>query len=162
LHTLSLLSLQSLLRALTRRLGGGSAAAAACLALIALFSHALPAAAAVADVPLSLSDAASTLEATRSGFVQAFSLVFVSELGDKTFFIAGLLAAKTSRFISFTGSVSALAVMTILSTLIGVAFHSVPTALTSGLPFDDYIAVAAFLYFGLVTLRDASQVGFAL
>jgi putative Ca2+/H+ antiporter (TMEM165/GDT1 family) len=29
----------------------------------------------------------------------------VSEIGDKTFFIAGLLAAKYSRFIAFTGSV---------------------------------------------------------
>jgi putative Ca2+/H+ antiporter (TMEM165/GDT1 family) len=33
---------------------------------------------------------------------QAFSLVFVSEIGDKTFFIAGLLAMKTSRLISLS------------------------------------------------------------
>jgi hypothetical protein len=43
-----------------------------------------------------------------TGFYQAFSLVFVSEIGDKTFFIAGLLAMKTSRVISFIGSMAAL------------------------------------------------------
>lgn len=42
-----------------------------------------------------------------AGFVQAFSLIFVSELGDKTFFIAALLAAKFSRIVSFVGSVGA-------------------------------------------------------
>jgi putative Ca2+/H+ antiporter (TMEM165/GDT1 family) len=51
--------------------------------------------------------------------LQAFSLVFVSEIGDKTFFIAGLLAMKTSRLISFTGSMAALTVMTIISVVIG-------------------------------------------
>ena len=92
---------------------------------------------------------------TSSGFFQAFSLVFVSEIGDKTFFIAALLAAKTSRLISFAGSVGALAVMTVLAVLLGLAFHSVPTVFTSGLPLDDIVAAAAFLYFGVITLRDA-------
>ena len=44
-------------------------------------------------------------KAASSGFLQAFLLIFVSEIGDKTFFIAGLLAAKYSRLISFTGSI---------------------------------------------------------
>lgn len=92
---------------------------------------------------------------TSSGFFQAFSLVFVSEIGDKTFFIAALLAAKTSRLISFAGSVGALAVMTVLAVLLGLAFHSVPSVFTSGLPLDDIIAAAAFLYFGINTLKDA-------
>ena len=35
--------------------------------------------------------------ALQGGFAQAFSLIFVSELGDKTFFIAGLLAVKYGR-----------------------------------------------------------------
>lgn len=94
---------------------------------------------------------------TNSGFFQAFSLVFVSEIGDKTFFIAALLAAKTSRLISFAGSVGALAVMTVLAVALGLAFHSVPSTFTSGLPVDDIIAAAAFLYFGLITLKDAYE-----
>jgi putative Ca2+/H+ antiporter (TMEM165/GDT1 family) len=92
-----------------------------------------------------------------SGFVQAFLLVFVSEIGDKTFFMAGILAAKYGRFISFLGSMGALAIMTVISTLIGQLFHAVPASLTQGIPYDDYIAVAAFAYFGLKTLYDASQ-----
>lgn len=93
-----------------------------------------------------------------SGFLQAFLLIFVSEIGDKTFFIAGLLAAKYSRLISFTGSIGALAVMTILCTILGQIFHAVPSSLTQGLPFDDYIAVAAFAYFGLKTLKDTIDI----
>ena len=102
-----------------------------------------------------LTDAASVNE--ESGFLQAFLLIFVSEIGDKTFFIAGLLAAKYGRFISFTGSLGALSIMTVISCVLGQIFHAVPTSLTQGIPFDDYVAVAAFTYFGVKTLYDASQ-----
>lgn len=40
----------------------------------------------------------------KSGFFAAFSLIFLSELGDKTFFIAALLAMKVGRTISFLGA----------------------------------------------------------
>lgn len=91
------------------------------------------------------------------GFLQSFLLIFISEIGDKTFFIAGLLAAKYGRFISFTGSIGALAVMTVLSTILGQIFHAIPPSLTQGVPYDDVIAVVAFAYFGLKTLYDSSQ-----
>merc|ERR1719261_670568 len=61
-----------------------------------------------------------------TGFYQAFSLVFVSEIGDKTFFMAGLLAMKTSKVISFLGSMGALFVMTLISVVIGQTFQAVP------------------------------------
>lgn len=96
-------------------------------------------------------------QAADSGFVQAFLLIFLSELGDKTFFIAGLLAAKYGKLISFAGSMGALATMTVISVLLGQLFHAVPDSLTQGFPFDDVIAVVAFTYFGLKTLYDASQ-----
>mmetsp|Transcript_28289 Transcript_28289/g.47562 ORF Transcript_28289/g.47562 Transcript_28289/m.47562 type:complete len:320 (+) Transcript_28289:96-1055(+) len=92
-----------------------------------------------------------------SGFVQSFLLIFVSEIGDKTFFIAGLLAAKYGRLISFVGSIGALAVMTVISTILGQIFHAVPPSITQGIPFDDVVAVIAFSYFGVKTLLDASQ-----
>lgn len=92
-----------------------------------------------------------------SGFLQSFLLIFISEIGDKTFFIAGLLAAKYGRFVSFTGSIGALAVMTVISTVLGQLFHAIPPSLTQGVPYDDVIAVLAFTYFGLKTLFDASQ-----
>lgn len=95
---------------------------------------------------------------TETGFYQAFSLVFVSEIGDKTFFIAGLLAMKTSKLISFIGSMGALIVMTIISVVIGQLFHAVPAGLLGegmSIPFDDIAAVLAFAFFGIKILRDA-------
>mmetsp|Transcript_34357 Transcript_34357/g.60782 ORF Transcript_34357/g.60782 Transcript_34357/m.60782 type:complete len:369 (-) Transcript_34357:76-1182(-) len=94
-------------------------------------------------------------QANNSGFVQAFLLIFASEIGDKTFFLAGLLAAKYSILISAAGSIGALSVMTVISTIIGQVFHSVPESITQGIPFDDYAAIAAFTYFGAKTLYDA-------
>jgi len=106
-----------------------------------------------------LADAASTSALierfTETGFYQAFSLVFLSEIGDKTFFIAGLLAMKTSKFVSFVGSIGALAVMTVISVLLGQIFHAVPAGLSQGLPLDDIAAVLAFSFFGFKTLKDA-------
>lgn len=51
----------------------------------------------------------------------------------------------------------ALAAMTIISTVLGQLFHAVPESITKGVPYDDYIAVAAFAYFGIKTLWDASK-----
>jgi len=92
-----------------------------------------------------------------TGFYQAFSLVFLSEIGDKTFFIAGLLAMKVSRILSFLGSIGALAVMTVISCAIGQIFHAVPSGLTQGLPLDDIAAVIAFAFFGFKTLKEAFE-----
>lgn len=96
-------------------------------------------------------------QANDSGFLQAFLLIFISEIGDKTFFIAGLLAAKYGKVISFTGSIGALAIMTVISCVLGQIFHAIPPSLTQGVPYDDIVAVAAFTYFGLKTLYDANQ-----
>ncbi|XP_067126252.1 putative divalent cation/proton antiporter TMEM165 isoform X2 [Centruroides vittatus] len=53
------------------------------------------------------------------GFIHAFvaslSVIVVSELGDKTFFIAAILAMHHSRLVVFLGAMTALVVMTILS-----------------------------------------------
>jgi len=93
-----------------------------------------------------------------SAFVQAISLIFVSELGDKTFFIAALLAARASKLLTFAGCAGALALMTAVSVVIGQVFHAVPTSLTRGLPIDDYVAIVSFLYFGVKSLLDANAV----
>lgn len=61
----------------------------------------------------------------KSGFLAAFSLIFLSEIGDKTFFIAALLAMKLGRWVAFLGSVSSLAVMTLISVSIGAVFSRV-------------------------------------
>ena len=90
-----------------------------------------------------------------SAFVQATSLIFVSEIGDKTFFIATLLAARASRLLTFAGCAGALALMTVISVAIGQIFHAVPAELVGGLPLDDYVAVASFIFFGIKSITDA-------
>jgi len=94
---------------------------------------------------------------TETGFYQAFTLVFLSEIGDKTFFMAGLLAIQTSKFTSFIGSMAALAVMTVISVAIGQVFHAVPAGISQGVPLDDVAAVLAFAFFGFKTLKDAIE-----
>ena len=44
-----------------------------------------------------MQDWARTSGLSRSGFPAAFAIIFVSEIGDKTFFIAALLAMKVRR-----------------------------------------------------------------
>lgn len=57
------------------------------------------------------------------GFVSAFLLILFSELGDKTFFIAVLLALKHSKSVVFAGSFGALAVMTVISVRFSSQYH---------------------------------------
>jgi putative Ca2+/H+ antiporter (TMEM165/GDT1 family) len=91
----------------------------------------------------------------RSGFPAAFSLIFLSEIGDKTFFIAALLAAKFGRWLSFSASVLSLSVMTIVSVAIGQSFRHVPEFLKSGLPIGEWASVTLLVYFGIRTIKDA-------
>ena len=81
-----------------------------------------------------------------------------AQLGDKTFFIAALLAARASKLLTFAGCAGALAFMTAVSVVIGQVFHAVPTSITRGLPIDDYVAIASFLFFGVKSLLDALEV----
>ncbi|KAL9269307.1 PAM71, chloroplastic-like protein [Drosera capensis] len=74
-----------------------------------------------------------------TGFASAFLLIFFSELGDKTFFIAALLAARNSAAAVFTGTFGAL------------AFGE------NDLPVDDIAAVLLLVYFGVSTLIDATS-----
>lgn len=55
----------------------------------------------------------------REGVVSGFLLIFFSEIGDKTFFIALLLALKQPKSLVFTGTFGALAIMTVISVLLG-------------------------------------------
>jgi len=89
----------------------------------------------------------------------------VSEIGDKTFFIAAILAAGGSggqeaqggnqKVLTFAGAIAALAVMTGLAVGLGQLFHSVPDA--GGLPVDDICSILAFGFFGVKLLTDASN-----
>lgn len=93
----------------------------------------------------------------RSGVTAAFGLIFVSEIGDKTFFIAALLAMKRGRAVVLAGAVAALALMTGVSVAIGRLFSKLPDSFSSTLPLGEYAAAAALFFFGVKALRDASR-----
>jgi len=84
-----------------------------------------------------------------AAFTSGFLLVGISELGDKTFFIAMLLAMRHSRRLVFLGVVLALAIMTILSVLMGQVISLLPK-------YPIYLAeITLFIGFGLKLLYDA-------
>ena len=69
------------------------------------------------------------------------------------------LDRRTSKLLTFTGCASALAFMTVVSVAIGQIFHAVPASFTRGLPINNYVAIASFLYFGVKSLLDAREIG---
>uniref|UniRef100_A0A0P6J6A9 GDT1 family protein n=1 Tax=Aedes aegypti TaxID=7159 RepID=A0A0P6J6A9_AEDAE len=81
-------------------------------------------------------------------FIASFSVIIVSELGDKTFFIAAIMAMRHPRLTVFTGAIAALALMTVLSAVFGMAATIIPRVYTY------YISTALFALFGLKMLRD--------
>jgi putative Ca2+/H+ antiporter (TMEM165/GDT1 family) len=98
--------------------------------------------------------------AVYEGFIQSILLVFFSELGDKTFFVALLLALQRSKVDVFAGAFGALAVMTIICVVIGQVFHQVDEIAFfqgPGLPWDDILAVVLLVVFGIQTLRSAND-----
>lgn len=83
------------------------------------------------------------------GFIEAFTLIFMSELGDKTFFIAALLAIRFGKVIAFTGSVLSLGLMSVLSVGIGRIFAQIPQFVDQGANYGQYIGAALLVYFGV-------------
>lgn len=76
-------------------------------------------------------------------------MIIFSEIGDKTFLIAALMAMKHSRLVVFTAAFSALICMTILSAVLG---HAVPTLIPKR--FTNFLAAVLFLVFGAKMLRE--------
>lgn len=87
------------------------------------------------------------------GFVHAFvasiSVIIVSELGDKTFFIAAIMAMRHARLTVFAGAIAALGAMTVLSALGG-------TLVTKVIPraYTYYLSAFLFFIFGLKMLKE--------
>ncbi|XP_034736844.1 transmembrane protein 165 [Etheostoma cragini] len=81
-------------------------------------------------------------------FVASFSVIIVSELGDKTFFIAAIMAMRYNRLTVLTGAMLALGAMTCLSVLFGYATTVIPRIYTY------YVSTALFAIFGIRMLRE--------
>ncbi|XP_059577738.1 transmembrane protein 165 isoform X2 [Alligator mississippiensis] len=89
---------------------------------------------------------------TNLGFIHAFvaaiSVIIVSELGDKTFFIAAIMAMRYNRLTVLAGAMLALGLMTCLSVLFGYATTVIPRVYTY------YVSTALFAIFGIRMLRE--------
>lgn len=84
-------------------------------------------------------------------FILSFTMIIFSEIGDKTFLVAALMAMRHPRLVVFTAAFAALIAMTVLSAVLG---HAVPTLIPER--FTHFAAAALFLVFGVKLLREGS------
>ncbi|WVN88612.1 uncharacterized protein L203_103823 [Cryptococcus depauperatus CBS 7841] len=87
---------------------------------------------------------------TLDGFFQAFIMIVVSEIGDKTFLIAAIMATRHPRMTVFSGAFMSLVIMSILSAALGrVILGLIPKAWTL------WAASLLFIVFGVKMLQEA-------
>ncbi len=86
-----------------------------------------------------------------TAFTAGLLLITVSELGDKTFFIAMCLAMRHSRRFVFLGAILALAAMTLISVLLGQVATFLPKQVIH------LGTIVLFIVFGFKMLYDASK-----
>ena len=82
-------------------------------------------------------------------FLLSISMIAVSEIGDKTFLVATIMAMRYPRALVFSSSIAALGLMTVLSGLLG---HTLPTLLSTRV--TRFLAAFLFLVFGTKLLRE--------
>lgn len=82
-------------------------------------------------------------------FILSFAMIIFSEIGDKTFLVAALMAMRHPRLVVFSAAFSALIAMTVLSAVLG---HAVPTLLPKR--FTNFAAAVLFLVFGAKLFRE--------
>jgi putative Ca2+/H+ antiporter (TMEM165/GDT1 family) len=85
-----------------------------------------------------------------SAFVQSFTSIVVSEIGDKTFFIAAIMAMRYNRLAVLAGALLALFLMTGISTAFG---YVVPKIIPPGV--THILITVLFFFFGGKLLYDA-------
>ena len=105
------------------------------------------------------------------GFIASLSVIVVSELGDKTFFIAAIMAMRHARLVVFSGAITALIVQTIISgtkkaieftqSFVNQHFHFCQCLAIFGwitviIPrvYTYYISTLLFAIFGLKMLKE--------
>ena len=83
---------------------------------------------------------------------QSFAMIIVSEIGDKTFLIAAILAMRHPRMVVFAGAFGSLVAMSILSAALG---HILPTLIPKR--WTQALAAVLFIVFGLKMLQEAKE-----
>lgn len=85
-------------------------------------------------------------------FGVSFTMIIFTEIGDKTFLVAALMAMRHDRLVVFTAALAALGLMTVLSAVLG---HIAPTLLPKRL--TTLAAALLFLFFGAKMLREGLE-----
>ncbi|KAL4906825.1 hypothetical protein BDW74DRAFT_127792 [Aspergillus multicolor] len=116
----------------------------------------------VKDSPVGLDKEGSSTAATevlpegeRDAFhslLFSFTMIVVSEIGDKTFLVAALMAMRHPRLLVFSAAFSALIGMTVLSAILG---HAVPTLIPK--TFTKFLAAVLFFIFGAKMLKEGRE-----
>jgi len=102
--------------------------------------------------PVDSSPDSSSISQPMHSFGLSFIMIIFSEIGDKTFLIAALMAMKHPRVLVFTAALSSLIVMSILSAVLG---HAVPTLIPKHL--TAFLAGGLFLIFGVKMLKEGLE-----
>lgn len=90
------------------------------------------------------------------GFISALTLVFLSEFGDRTFFLTAILSINHSRITTFIAALTALLLNSILACGFGVLASNVPKV------YIHYLSIVLFTAFGLKTIYDGNRYVFRL
>ncbi|KAL4873606.1 hypothetical protein BDV12DRAFT_160346 [Aspergillus spectabilis] len=94
-------------------------------------------------------------EAERDAFhslLFSFTMIIVSEIGDKTFLVAALMAMRHPRLLVFSAAFSALIGMTVLSAVLG---HAVPSLIPK--QYTKLLAAVLFFVFGAKMLKEGRE-----
>ena len=97
-------------------------------------------------------DSQGTVGGALHSLVFSFTMIVFSEIGDKTFLVAALMAMRYPRLVVYSSAFSALIAMTVLSAVLG---HAVPTLIPKS--FTKMLAAGLFLVFGLKMLKEGRE-----
>ncbi|KDR73325.1 hypothetical protein GALMADRAFT_142437 [Galerina marginata CBS 339.88] len=93
-----------------------------------------------------------TVEDSFQALAQSFAMIIFSEIGDKTFLIAAILAMRHPRMLVFLGAFGSLVVMSFLSAAMG---HILPTLIPRS--WTQFAAAVLFLVFGAKMFMEARE-----
>jgi Ca2+/H+ antiporter, TMEM165/GDT1 family len=91
-------------------------------------------------------------ESSIHGLLSSFMIIIFSEIGDKTFLIAAILAMRHPRLTVFGGAFASLMIMSLLSAQLG---HLLPTLLPRAA--TELAAAGLFFVFGVKMLKEARE-----
>lgn len=80
--------------------------------------------------------------------------ILATEFGDETFIVAALMAMRHPKFVVFAGAISALTIMTVISTALGYVVPNLISRQATGL-----LAGCLYTFFGLRLMYIAWQAG---